>query len=121
MSDHRNVTGNAKVDFDDRRDVLVVQGFFEADKPGGQEEDGLSGQEKHRPRELQYTLVVKRTGGGGTARTRQSGVFTPTAGMTDTLSSVSIRTPSSTRVEGELRITDGATTVDAAHRTWTGS
>ena len=103
-------TGTAAIVFDHRDDELVVRGLFEPEKDGAQGEQ--------RSRQLQYTLVVERRGGGGTAETRQSGVFTPVAGPPDTLSTVHIRAPSGTQVIGELTISEDASTLDAARRTW---
>lgn len=93
--------------------VLVVRGLYKPDRQVAQ--GGRS------PRDLSYTLTVKRTGEGGTSETRQSGTFSVASASNDTLATVGMRVSSDVRVSGELTISDDASVLETVEETWTDS
>ena len=66
------------------------------------------------PDTLRYTLTLRRTGPAGTARSSQSGSFTPPTGVTDTLSTIRIHWSSDDQITIRLAVQRGGTVIDEA-------
>jgi len=64
------------------------------------------------PDTLRYTLTLRRTGPAGTARSSQSGSFTPPTGATDTLSTVRIHWSSDDQITIRLAVQRGGTVIE---------
>lgn len=84
----------ARIEVERDGDTLQMRGIFEvADPPAA---------------ELSYSLGVTKRGASGTSSTRQGGVFTPTHGRADTLSTVRLGVQPGDTVEVRLDVTGPA-------------